>query len=196
MKFGYKYILPSAVYFMIMLLGGLIHPLISYIVIPFYSFLHISFPSVFPKPSVVLDPTGYARLEMWLFAVSALVVIMILTYVSMRLDNKRFELIVARTDGLYRLPKMSLEVLREFFLADLIPSVIVPLVYILPIYLIPQEYLWHLPSILWLGGGLSAWLSLWEALAFGIGASALCRFLLIPRVLDVWRAGWLTASVE
>ncbi len=196
MKFGYKYILPSAVYLLIMLLGGFVEPLVSYIVIPFYSFLHISFPHTFPKPSAMLDPVGYARLEMWLWFVSAFVTVIILTYVSMRLDNKRFELIVARTDGLYRLPNMTLAVLREFFVADLIPSVIVPIVYILPIYLVPREYLWYLPNILWLGGGLFAWLSLAEALAIGIGASILCRFLLIPRVLDVWRANWLTASVE
>lgn len=196
MKFAYKYILPSVVYLLIMLLGGFIQPLVSYIVIPFYSFLHISFPHTFPKPSAILDPSGYERLEMWLWVASALITVIILTYVSMRLDNKRFELIVARTDGLYRLPSMTLSVLREFFLADLIPSVIVPIVYILPIYLVPPEYLWYLPNILWLGGGLSLWLSLPEALALGIGASVICRVILIPRVLDVWRANWLTASVE
>lgn len=196
MKFGYKYLLPSVIYLLIMLLGGFIQPLISYIVIPFYSFLHLSFPHTFPKPSSVLDPAGYENLQMLLWCVSAFIAILIITYISMRLDNKRFELIITRTDGLYRVHKMSLSVLKEFFVADLIPSVIVPIVYILPIYLIPEEYLWYLPNILWVGGGLSAWVMLPEALLFGILASVFCRFILIPRVLDVWRANWLTASVE
>ena len=196
MRFGYKYLYPPLLTLFWFLLGGAIVLICDIATSLGYSFLCEALPELFTRPTPISEAEEYERmltsLAMWTLTLTTLIV----TYFSMRLDNKRFEHLIVLTEGLYSIPERTLWHLRSFWLSDIIAASLAPALLTFPVYIIPEPYIDFLSPIFWCGERLAPHFELWRALVISIGTSLLARLILLPSVLRAWRASWLSGSID
>lgn len=191
-----KYLIPPFITLFMFLLGGAFILIIDLIVPIAYDYLSYNFPETFGKPSPISDKEAYDALHATLTVITVAINIFIITKISMRLDNKRFEELTARTEGLFRIPETSVWYARTYWVSDVITSSFAPLLLILPAYLVPSEYIAPYYPILWCGGRMLPYFDLTQCILIILPMSIAMRFLMIPGTLTAWRASWLTGSID
>lgn len=191
-----KYVYPTLHYAAVFLFGFIPFEVFSLVLRTLYEYLKYELPSIVPDYSPVLDPQNYARVVEAIDMIAILLSIIVITYIAMRMDNTRFEHTVVPTSGLYRIPEALRTHLREFAVSDIIVSVLVPTVFVVAAYLVPEVVLrWGGNVILWAGVKAAKHLELFDGVFRLSITSVIARLILTPKVLIDWRASWLTASV-
>ena len=191
-----KYIFPPFITLFFFLLGGAFILILDIIVPISYDYLAMKFPGMLDKPHPFDEPEAYKAFNAAITSVGIIINIFIATNLSMRCDNKRFEYIIVKTEGLYKIPEMTKEYIETFWLTDIINAAVVPLLLTIPAYLIPEEYM-MIPSFpLWCGARLTPYMSVIDASLITVGASIVMRFIQIPGILRTWRARWLTGDID
>ena len=157
------------------------------------------FPGLLPDYNFVNEREKYEQFRKILEAICAIVAAAILSYLSVRYDNERFEYMITKTEGMYTLREGIALWYPRYVRSDLLVSVIIPLLaVILESRVIPL--LTFLPEsakdVLYLPLSLSsAFLAL-----FGEVWSIVIMFLVIYasrllagfRALDRFRVVWLS----
>lgn len=196
MRIGHKYIFPPFIALFFFLLGGA-GVLIADIIVELAARgLAEWMPSLFARPNAIADPEGYESYLCSIELVTLTLTLLPVTYLSMRLDNKRFEHLIVLTEGLYTLPRALRWHLRSFWLSDIISASLPPILLTLPVFLVPEEYLSGILGVLWCGARLSPYFSAVWATVTVVAISLVMRLLLLPAVLRAWRASWLSGSVD
>ena len=190
-----KYIFPPFIALFFLLIGGAGILVADIIVGLSAGGLAESWPEIFTRPSVIEDPEGYERYDMIIDLAAVILTLIPTTYLSMRLDNKRFEYIVVLTEGLYSVPERLGWYLRTFWLTELISATAAPLLLTLPVYLIPEKYIHGILPALWCGGRLEPYFSIFPGTLIILAAAIVIRLCFIPSVLRGWRVSWLTGSI-
>ncbi len=197
MTFVRKYITPSAVYFLLFIAGYIATYVTRYIPDIVYDYLSYYFPTVFVSYSPISEAEAYTRVKMWLTIVSVALAIFIVGYIALRLDNKRFEHLILNTEGFYTLPR-GLSIWAQIYLIpDIVVCAIIPLIFAIPPYFIPEKYLdMGLAIPFWAADMLMPYMGIVECAITLSLTSVIARLTVIPHTLAVWRANWLTASVD
>lgn len=197
MTFGKRYIAPIFLYLIVILLGFVLMFVPSYLLPLLYDTLSRMAPDTFPDISPISQPDEYKVFSMWIMLISVFIVLLVLNYVALRLDNKRFEYVISLTDGLYTMPEGLLLYVKNFLISDVIAALIVPPIIIIPAYFIPMELLDKGLSIpFWLGCETMPYFDFITATLIAVVISIISRICIIYPTVKVWRAMWLTASVE
>ena len=196
MKFTSKYISPIFITLFWFLLGGAFILFFDLAVGLVYESLSIWNHDLFPTPSPISEVEAYRALQSALTIVTVIFTVITSTSFAKRFDNKRFEYLIVQTEGFYTVPERTVLYFKEFWLTDVIASSISPILLILPVYLVPEEYLAPFYPIFWCGARMLPYFGIFEALIYVIPISILSRFILIPPTLTAWRANWLTGSIE
>ena len=191
-----KYVFPPFIMLFFTLLGGAGILVADIVVGLFAGWLSEALPEVFARPSFIDDPAGYERYGCILNLASVLITLLPVTYLSMRLDNKRFEYVVVETEGLYTIPERLGQHLSEFWLSELISASAAPLLLTLPVYLVPEKYITPLLPVLWCGARLLPYLGIIPGTLIIFTLSVAMRFAMEAPVLRAWRVSWLTGSID
>ena len=195
MKRSHKYLFTPFIYFLLYLIAVVPYFLGSYLSNGVFELLCIEFPTVFHSAPPFSDPEGFLRQSRILVAVSAAVATFILSYVSLSLDNKRFEFIIEKTEGRFTMRDGLLLYYREFLLADILTAALPPVILALPALLVPGEYLKY-----GLDFALYMEFRVFEAYPPVIGTlllvliGVIIRPLVAPLIVSRWRAGWLSGA--
>jgi hypothetical protein len=196
MKIFSKYVFPPLITLFFFLLGGAFILILDIIVPIGYDYLAMKFPGMLDKPSSISDPEAYEAFRAAITSVGIIINIFIISNLSMRFDNKRFEHIIVKTEGLYKIPEMTREYVKDFWLSDVINASIAPILLTVSAYLIPSDYIGFFSIPLWCGARLIPFMSLLDALVLLIGVSIITRFIQIPAILRSWRGRWLTGDID
>ena len=128
--------------------------------------------------------------------VAALIGLGLINYVSLRLDNKKFEHIITKTDGQYRMTEGIALYCKEFLISDVVASTLPIAAFIIPAAFIPEKLMDRgLVYIFKLGELLIEYYGIVGAVAVAIAFSLITRLLSAPLCLKTWRALWLSGSV-
>ncbi len=182
---------------MVYLFLPLIYLLTTALVDIVYSALLEIAPNLVPSYDRVLEKEEYQAFARAMNAISALLAVFLVSFVTGIYDNARYEDVVTKTDGLFKLRDELPSYFKRTLPSDLIavslaPAVFVPLT--IPTY--PKKFLEYF------GTYLAPHLRLAELLTplgtyFMIFAVALiARVLAMPKALDRYRALWLTSFVD
>ena len=197
MKIGRRYIAPIFIFLFFGMLGFVLEYVTEYLVPMCYDVLVHLFPDVFKDVSPLTQPMEYEELTKRFTVISVFLIFLVIHYVALRCDNKRFEYIINKTDGQYSMLEGLGLYLENFLVSDLICAVIVPPVLIIPAYFIPVEIMsYGLDMPLWCGVSMMEHIDIVIATVLVIILSVVARFIVIFPTVKVWRAMWLTASVE
>ena len=197
MGFVRKFLGPLGIYFLMFLAGYITTFVTRYIPPVIYDYLSYHFPSIFVSYSPISEPREYAMVERWLAVGAVFMSIFIVGYIAQRLDNKRFEYIIRKTEGFYRVPEALGMWAREFLVPDIIVTALVPVIYSVPVYFIPKDAMVAGANIpFWAADMLSKHMDIVECAVTLVVISIISRLIIIPHILKVWRSNWLTASVD
>lgn len=123
-----------------MLAGLLIGAALRSVVNQFYDLLHGIFPETFPFYNTVLEKNLQERLETRLNLISLALTLVLTVIISQRLNNDRYEYIISKTDGIYKIDAVLPTYVSNFALSDLISSIIVGAAYTVPVAFIPKQF--------------------------------------------------------
>lgn len=202
-------ILRSAVgFFGFYLLGMVIYPIIAIITDDIlYSALSVWFPGIFTRYNIVTERDLYLAQEATLAFIAALISIIVISYLSVRFDNERYETIAVRSEGMYRIREGLAVYLPEYAPSDAIVSVLTPLIFfaasLIPVFdKMPdgspfsekrlgavRDFVFSMNDAITDKVGL-AW-----GIVLIIFVSILSHLLIAPLVLKRWRAIWLSDIV-
>ena len=139
MKRKHKYLNPIGAFMVVYLFGYFLFNLSKTIVSSIYSYLNYLFPGTFKVYNVIHHPDQYAKLEKTLSLVSIFVVLFLINYIALRLENKKYERIISLTEGQYLLKDGITLYFKEFFISDIITSAIIPCVLVIPAFFISDK---------------------------------------------------------
>ena len=185
--------------FLWMLLGLLTGVLIYVCLGEIYSLLKENLPTLFPTYNIVTERVLYDRAEKTVIIFSLIINLLLVVNISSKYDNGKFEYIVTKTDGIYKIPDILKTFVCKFALPDIIASIIVSAVYFIPISFIPSQFV--------NGGSFIASLVLpyhTVFTTFGIvgGTVFVAVFMLISHAIALYpslryyRAKWLSGFAE
>ena len=206
MRFKYKYIYPIAIFLLVYLFGTLIFSLGTVVANYGYSYMNYLFPRVFPTFSPISEKAEYEKYLCLVSTVGMLISYVIINFFSIRFDNKKFELVVSKTDGQYTVLEGMRLYLSEFLISDVISFVILPLVLVIPSYAIPKIEQTTVPVVnlliaildylLWMSNAFKEYYSLTVALPIALVFAVIARLTVIPGALKHWRGAWLSGSIH
>ena len=162
-----------------------------------YEVLAYVMPDVFKMYSQIKEPELYRELAKCLTLTALGISIVVVNYVALRVDNKRFERMVTLTDGQYTMAEGLLLYVKEFLLSDIIVTLIIPPLVMIPFEFVPADFFGRWLSMpFWCYDYLTGYFNIVEATVLLAVISLVSRLLIIYPTVKVWRAMWLTASVE
>ena len=196
MSIKHKYVEPVFIFLAVYLFSYLFCQVGEMLFIYIYNYLAEVIPIVVKTVNPMHMPDEYALYLKWIATSGAFVCLMIINYVSLRLDNQKFELIINKTDGQYRMTDGIKLYFGEFFKSDVIASTVAIGVLVLASGFIPEKFLDYGLIILFkLGASLVEFYGIVGSVVIAIFFSFVTRMLSIPLALRVWRALWLSGSV-
>lgn len=181
------------------LFGLLIGLLIGTLVYQIYELLFEYFPEVFPLYNPVFDSLKYERFTLIMAFITASLTLASAVYLCQRFNNDRFEFIITKTDGLYKIRSILKTYVSIFAVSDLISSVICATVLTVPIYFIPKGFFTKSTFVVDL---LTPFRTIVDGIGVAAAAAAVCAIVLLshvitlPLVLKFYRAKWLTGFAE
>ena len=159
-------------------------------------YLEEMMPHFVKAVSPMQSPTEYDKYLKAKVTIGALIGLCLINYLALRLDNKKFELIITRTDGQYRMREGVKLYCREFLLSDVIASTLPIIPFIVTAELVPEKLMDRgLIYVFKLGVSLGEFYGTVGAVIVGVIFSFSARVVCIPFVLRTWRALWLSGSV-
>ena len=138
--YGVKYLKTPLALFLWMLLGSLIGIVVSTAISELYSFFNDIMPNLFPSYKVASGYKFFDTLYTSLWFISLLITVFITVYISLRYDNLKFEFIVSKTEGLYKIYDILPTYIGKFGISDLISAVFVGSVYTIPFIFVPIQF--------------------------------------------------------
>lgn len=160
------------------------------------SYLSSVLPGVFTVPNPIHSRDEYEAFMKASAAIGATISVGLMNYVALRLDNKKFEFIIAETDGQYTISEGIRLYLGEFLASDIISSTVIIAAAVIAAYFIPEKLMdYGLIIFLKLGASLTGYFELWQSLLIAVLSSITARLLSVPLALRTWRALWLSGSV-
>lgn len=194
-----KYVKKTGLLLFWMMLGLILGLLINTFAVQVYELLFEHFPEAFPLYNPVFEKAEYEAFILTVAYVSVSAMFLLTVYICQRFNNDRFEYVITKTDGLYKIPEILKTYVSKFALSDFISSVITALFFTVPIYFIPRQFftassfavdlLTPLRTIVE-GSGI------WFAAVYAIFAIIAAHAVTLPLVLKFYRAKWLTGFAE
>jgi hypothetical protein len=194
-----KYLKRIGTLFLWMLPALFLGAFISVLVAQLYEHLSALFPESFPLYNVVLEKEEHEALTRLLDIIALGLTAIVGVFISLKLNNERFEYMISKTDGLY-LTRDALPIYsKHFALCDLIASVLIGTAFSVSVSFIPKQFFSTGKTLATILTPLHLTVD-----AFGmIGASVYFSFMLIiahficlPSVLGFYRAKWLSGFAE
>lgn len=162
-----------------------------------YAALLEIFPNTVPSYSQVLEKEKYQAFVRTMKLISALVAVFAVSFATGIYDNARYEDVITKTDGLYKVKDEFPAYFKRTLPSDLIAVSLAPALFIpltVPAY--PKKLFEYI------GAYLAPHLRVVEALT-PVGAffaiflvALLARILAMPKALDRYRGLWLTSFVD
>ena len=206
MRFSKKYLNPIWIYLIVYAFGFVSVSIGNAVARYAYAYMNYLFPKVFPLFSAVSEKEGYHKYLMLLCALGVFIAIFITNYLALRIDNAKFELMIKKTDGQYTLTDGAKLFFGEFGISELIVTLVLPLILVIPPFFIPEIDVQTIPiagllidimeKLLWLGYTLREYFSIVNAIALVLIFSLVARAAVIPGALKKWRASWLSGATE
>lgn len=162
-----------------------------------YVYLSEIFPSVFPEYSQVLEKELYEALQTRLQVFSVLLSVFFIHLFCAVYDNFRYESVIKKTDGFYKIKDQLLPYLKSTAIQDALSCALSPLLLLsVSTVSFPEKFLKYFgsffyPHILMLSnfGFLISYLMI-------IFAAVIARLIAAPLALDRFRGLWLTSFVD
>ncbi len=196
MSIKHKYVEPVLIFLVVYLFNSLLCQCGELLFTYSYNYLAQIVPSIVKTVNPIHTPDEYDLYLKCVATAGAVIGLFLMNYVSLRLDNEKFEYIITKTDGQYRLPAGIKLYLSEFLRSDIIVSCIPVSVFITAAYFIPEKLLDRgLIIIFKLGSSLIEFYGLVGAVIVGVLFSLITRAISIPLCVRTWRALWLSGSV-
>ena len=162
-----------------------------------YPTLNDILPDLFPLPNYVFEAEEYEMLQRVLMLPTLLLCFLILARVSLFFDNARFEHVIRKTDGMYRMKDGLKLYYSSFLLSDVIISLLVPVGLTLPVYIyVPKKYIDMIFSLFFTPA-----FNCYRTFGYVRGAVILVFTTLVCRLLAGifatrgYRARWLSSDV-
>lgn len=194
-----KYVRTTLGLILWMLLGSLIGILVSTTVSELYRFLNDVLPSVFPSYDIGSGDKLFDTLYTSLWFVSLVITLFITVYLSARYDNFKFELIITKTEGLYKICDFLPTYINIFGKSDLCASMVNGIIYTVPFAFIPMPFIKNESFLAKLA---EPYKMMSEGFGYVISPIvmviiiALCYCATVPLVLKYYRARWFSAFME
>lgn len=136
-----KHLKNTAHLFLWMLIGSLIGIVISTFFSELYRFLGEFMPSVFPSYDIKSGDAFFDSLYTSLWFVSLSATVFVSVYLSLRYDNERFEYIITKTDGIYRMPAFLPAYVKMYAMHDISASLLSGLIFTVPFFFVPMQFI-------------------------------------------------------
>ena len=196
MKIRHKYFGTFGIFLILYLVAVVPYLLSGYLVGGVFEFLCIEMPSVF-KSASFLDAEKHEMQTKILTAFTTFIAMLVMSYISLLLDNKRMEYIARRTEGKYRLPHEVGHYYLYFGISDVICAILPTALLAAPIYFIPEDWLeYGLRFPLWMGLEVCTVFGFVEGTILLLITAVASRFIVAPFILARWRAAWLSGTAE
>ena len=122
-----KYVHSLSRYFLIYALGFIPFYLFNSLIDVIYNILSDKAPGIFPSYNALTERESLLSLEATLALVASLFTVFVLTVLTVKYDNERYERIISETDGLYRLREGCALYVKNYLIADVICAILVPI---------------------------------------------------------------------
>ena len=196
MSIKHKYVEPVLIFLAVYIFNYLFCMVGEMLFIYSYNYLAEVIPSVVKTVNPIHTPDEYTVYLKGVATIGAFVCLMIINYVSLRLDNEKFEFIIDKTDGQYRMVDGIKLYFREFWKSDVIASTVAVCGLVIASGFIPQKILdYGLNIVFKLGVSLVDFYGIAISAVIAVIFSLITRILSVPLALRVWRALWLSGSV-
>lgn len=205
MRFKNKYVDPALIYLLVYIFGFVLFSVGTVMARYLYAYMNSLLPSLFPIFSPVSEKEEYASYLKLLDTLGVAVAVFLINYFTMIFDNKKFELMISRTEGQYRIAEGLKIYGREFIISDLVSAVVLPLILLVTPYFIPNIpetetpiiniLIMILDSFFLLGNTMEANFGIFTTIILTAVFSIASRVILIPHMLKKWRAAWLSGSM-
>ena len=181
-------------YFLWFFVGSLIATVLTSLIGgAIFALLHDISPDAFPKYSPVLNREEYEAQQVLFSTLGALFAVPIITYITMRNDNTRYERMITKTDGMYRIAEGAKIYFKTFLIHDILAALIIPALHF-ALTLIPFPdgtpelvyILTYQPRAAIEGLGFAT------ALILTLLLSLASRFIALPLCLEAYRSRWLS----
>lgn len=194
MKLKDKYLYPVAVFLCVYIFGLLIYQFSVSAVNAVYTYLNYLFPDTFSLYTKLAEKEALAELQRALSVWGLFLAMFLINLIALRLDNKKYERLVILTDGQFLITDGIRLYFKEFFTGDLISSLIIPALLVIPAYFIPEKIMekFGLFIFLWLGETMKYNFNIVMGMLTAAAFSLVGRILAVPICLKSWRAAWLS----
>ena len=197
MRFRHKYFGTPTIYFILFLLAAIAFTLAGYFVRGSFELLCTELPSLFRSKNFITDPDGYERQERAITLITAIIALLLVSYASLLLDNKRMEYISKCTEGKYTLFGGLKIYFSAFFTSDVITAILPPAILAIPVYFVPESWLeYGLRFPMMTSLEICSAFDFWRGTVILIFVSLFARLLIAPLALLRWRAAWLSGTAE
>ena len=191
-----KYVEPVLIFLAVYLFGYLLCQCGELLFIYSYNYLAEVIPGVVQTVNPIHTPDEYELYLKGVATVGALVGTFLINYISLRLDNEKFEYVITKTDGQYRLTDGIKLYFKEFLRSDVIASTVPIAILVAGAYFIPEKLLDRGVIILFkLGASLIEFYGPVGAVIVAVLFSLATRVVAVPLCVRTWRALWLSGSV-
>ena len=189
-------------YFSFYLLGFIAFFLFSFLVRHLNEFLSGVFPDLFKIYNPISNREELILQNRNIAFISAILSVFMLTFLATRQDNSKYENIISKTDGFYRMRDGVKLYFSEFAYADAISAILVPLSTVfISLVKIPNDAAKFLKIVAdCLDGFLAIPLAFTERCGFTAGVILLVLISVVARIpstllsLAHWRGVWLSST--
>lgn len=196
MSFKRKYVEPVLIFLTVYAFSVLFFKAGELLSIYAYSYFSSILPSDIISSNPVSDPDAYEAYTLGIALVGTFVGLWLINYISLRLDNAKFEHVISLTDGQYELAEGIKLYFKEFFVSDVIAATAIVAIVTVSAAFIPEKLMdYGLIIVFKLGDTLNSIYYPIISAVIAASFSLITRILSIPLALRTWRALWLSGSV-
>ena len=136
-----KHLKNSMSLFLWMLFGSLVGIAVSTAVFELYRFLDELLPKDVLSYDIASGDKFFDSLYTSLWLISLFITLFISVYLSLRYDNSKFEFIITKTEGLYKIPEVLPTYISNYAVSDICSSIINGIIYTVPFFFIPMPFI-------------------------------------------------------
>lgn len=197
-----KYLYSFLRFFLIYSVGFVAFYLFNYIFARLNEYLAVYLPRFFKVYNPIIDNAAMLRQEAVIALLAAVASVVLLTVIAVRTDNLKYEYMISRTDGFYRVREGAEIYFPEFLGADILSAVSVPLIsYPLTLIDVPNSAPRALrvienilDTVLVIPEAFEGMLGAVLGAALLVLTSLIARAYAAFRALFFWRAAWLSSA--
>lgn len=182
-----------------MFIGSLVGIVISTFFSELYRLLNELMPTVFPSYDLASNDTFFDTLYTSLWFVSLFATLFVSVYLSLRFDNEKFEHIITKTDGLYKIPRFLPTYVSIYGKSDISSSIVIGSIFTVPFFFVPMQFI---KNEGFLANLAEPYKLMSECFGYALAPIvmilmiAFCYALSIPFALKYYRAKWFSAFSE